>query len=132
LIWRFGELYISDDYSGAVYRLQYTGKQASESNKIEAFPVAERKVKSITKPISVDVEKAGYKLLDQNGCFNCHSLVDSDSGVPLSRAAAKFDDNSLSEFFESPTPPMPSYTFSPAEVSEIRSFLNDLVAEVVE
>lgn len=125
---KLGELYISDDFSGVVYRLQYTGKIKKESGAYDRVDNTVSVAQTSKKKITVDLNAPGYKLLQGNGCLACHSVDGSTQGLPLNSVAGKFDEASLSEFFKSPTPPMPSYELTRSEVNEILSFLESLAA----
>ncbi|MFP6655632.1 MAG: PQQ-dependent sugar dehydrogenase, partial [Myxococcota bacterium] len=113
-----GVLYLSDDYGGAIYRIAQSGRLMGQS----ATALKSRDAATLPNPLST-IEPAmrsalaerGEKLFAQHACGTCHLASTTASGVvakPLSRLAAKFTVNSLSQFFLAPQPPMPVFALS--------------------
>ncbi|MFC6978126.1 PQQ-dependent sugar dehydrogenase [Microbulbifer taiwanensis] len=113
-----GNIYISDDYVGAIYRV------ASE-NRRSARATAGKKprIQAPHKPLVIDsgASQRGEELYRRHGCARCHKAQ-----VPLRDLAKKYNLQSLADYFDTPTPPMPSYGFSGTQKRALAHYLMSL------
>lgn len=109
-----GYIYISDDYAGAVYRVSAGAPGAP--------PAAEKKprMQAPHKPVAIDSGAAqrGEELYRRHGCAQCH-----DSQLPLQKLAKKYTLQTLADYFDAPTPPMPDYGFSGTQKRALAHYL---------
>lgn len=126
-----GELFVSDDFTGAVYRITH-GSAAGRARAADASAPARAAAPAIRRdPLAAipaaDREAAlaaGARLWEQNDCASCH--VHGEKGAPpriLTDLSAKFDVTSLEKFLQAPQPPMPLYPFTDAERRELSVWL---------
>ena len=111
-----GNIYISDDYAGAVYRAQ-PGDADSASSAITADnrpPISAPK-----KPLAIDSSAArqGAQIYERRNCVRCHQQA------PLRDLSRKYSLKQLADYFDTPTPPMPNYGFSSSQKRALAHFL---------
>lgn len=121
-----GELFVSDDFTGVIYRVTYgeeksvgarpasAPEQAARPDPLAALPAAER---------SAAFER-GAKLWAENACATCH--VHGEKGAPphkLADLSARYDLVSLDRFLQAPQPPMPLYPFSESQRRDLSTWL---------
>jgi glucose/arabinose dehydrogenase len=115
-----GEIYVSDDYAGAVYRIVEGEQQpaasaaaraagpGAPSDPLAELPAAERAAASAR----------GAALYETHACFRCHEPERAEAGMvpkPLGELRSRYDPTSLAAFLAAPTPPMPLAPLSDAE-----------------
>jgi glucose/arabinose dehydrogenase len=107
-----GAVYISDDYTGRIYRMVWTGgastaavaesaAEAAPSAPLAGMPAAEREVRV----------SRGAALYEKYFCAQCHEGLRAKEGVivvPLQGLSARHGVEDLVAFLEAPTPPMPA------------------------
>lgn len=115
-----GKIYISDDYAGAIYRLSPSSVPSTPTilptrlaNKVEKKPPA----------IDSDAVREGKTLYQSHDCAHCHQQQ-----VPLKDLNKKYSLDSLANYFDSPTPPMPKYDFSDQQKMALAHYLLSLEA----
>jgi glucose/arabinose dehydrogenase len=102
-----GAFYISDDYTGYIYRVAYreafspAPSYAQAESKSAEFNEAEQLEKYSTDEIK-QLTQLGQETFKQFNCVNCHGKQNSLSGV-----SARYRLDKLADFFLAPTPPMP-------------------------
>ena len=126
-----GNIYISDDYSGAIYRVSYGAAQTVNVPTKQNVVAAAAGLKAGAKDaLNMDddaqdisdqqrsqlIDK-GMRLYQQYACRNCHST--EKGGVSKSRwsrtlialddLTLRYTTDELANFFLSPTPPMPVF-----------------------
>jgi glucose/arabinose dehydrogenase len=115
-----GALYVSDDFTGSIYRVQYgaaaplpggaSGTRASRAGQgAAADPLA---------GVSVDERRqaaaTGAELWQSSGCAACHVASQGASAPtyrPLGGLTTKYSIDALATFLRAPQPPMPAYPF---------------------
>ncbi|WP_101760576.1 PQQ-dependent sugar dehydrogenase [Oceanicoccus sp. KOV_DT_Chl] len=113
-----GDIYISDDYSGTVYRVALAG--AGTEPAALATPVAETVVAVDPQQMLARYSDAELAALRQQGqeiylqyrCANCHDPERATAMrtiKPLQGLAQRYTLDELADFFVTPTPPMPVY-----------------------
>jgi hypothetical protein len=109
-----GNIYISDDYAGAIYRIQ--------PGRGESRPLAKEKHPHTAphKPPAIDAgaAKQGATIYQRRGCAQCHS-----DQLQLKGLARKYTLQTLADYFDTPTPPMPNYGFSNAQKRALAHYL---------
>lgn len=124
-----GALYVSDDYTGSIYRIGY-GSAPS--------PLAKRQEDAPTAPpvdplaaLSIQEREAavarGKLLWERNSCASCH-VAAADSATqtivrPLKQLAGRYDVDSLARFLKTPQPPMPALPFSDDQRRDLAIYL---------
>ncbi len=113
-----GTIYLSDDYAGAIYRVvagDGPGITGARRGDAESDPLA---------VLSAERRRAaarrGAALSETHACARCHDPARAAEGVvavPLANLRTRYDIESLADFFEAPTPPMPVF---PLEADERR------------
>ena len=106
-----GTIYISDDYAGAIYRVQ-PGSGPSSAAVSPRFSAPK-------KPLAIDASAArqGEKLYQQRNCAQCHTPL------PLRDLTRKYTLKQLADVFDTPTPPMPNYQFSNSQKRALAHYL---------
>lgn len=119
-----GDIFITDDYSGRVYRVQRGPALPA------AAPRAELKAAESQGPRDTGLAnyspaqreaqlEKGRQLYQQYGCESCHS----EQMRPLVTLAERYSVKELSSFFNSPTPPMPNFGLSEVEREALAVYL---------
>ncbi|WP_323845452.1 DUF7133 domain-containing protein [Microbulbifer magnicolonia] len=116
-----GNIYISDDYAGAVYRVS-AGVARSAGAAAEGKP----RMQAPNKPLVIDSGAAlrGEELYRRHNCTQCHAAQ-----VPLRSLAKKYNLQTLANYFDTPTPPMPNYGFSGTQKRALAHYLMSLEVE---
>jgi mono/diheme cytochrome c family protein len=116
--------YVSDDYAGAIYRVCYQRLQSSNAHFFKESVSVEDSISPIVK---LDEVGRGREIFVRENCAVCHTF-DSDerSKLMLRDVAERYNDNTLEDFFETPTPPMPLLTLDKQESQALRSYILSL------
>ncbi len=122
-----GEIYISDDYSGTIYRVTSGEAEAALSVKDTAAkagdPLADLPLEARVAGIG-----AGKALYERFDCATCHEAERAEAGVvvfPLRDLAARHDLEGLTSFLAAPTPPMPAFPMTDSERRDLSIYLLD-------
>lgn len=120
-----GELFVSDDYTGSVYRVVYGAGAPSAGRKATA---RKRNRVSPLSTISDEERKSamaqGRSIWDANGCAACHVKLNGNTPArPLRDLAARYDLVSLQQFLRIPQPPMPAYPLTDIERRDLSIYL---------
>lgn len=116
-----GIIYISDDYTGSVYRLAYREEGASSG-----LPVAqsENSDPALRMEFSNEQIAKGAALYNDNGCITCHgTLGRGDGDVPLRNLAGKYDLAELTNVLVSPPSSMPPVSLPDAALTDLSAYL---------
>ncbi|MCK7596268.1 PQQ-dependent sugar dehydrogenase [Microbulbifer sp. CAU 1566] len=111
-----GNIYISDDYAGAIYRVQPGSGTLSDSD----APIPNRPpISAPKKPLAIDGNAArqGALIYERRDCAQCHQQL------PLKDLSRKYTLKQLADYFDTPTPPMPNYGFSNSQKRALAHFL---------
>lgn len=117
-------LYISDDYSGTIYRVCY-GEQQQAPATGSAEPLPDAGWDALTADEIAEGRHQGEALYALHACSNCHS-VDGEgnlSGRPLTQLRHRYTLASLRDYFLTPNPPMPQYELNPAQRRDLAIYL---------
>ncbi|MEW5250059.1 PQQ-dependent sugar dehydrogenase [Microbulbifer sp. 2201CG32-9] len=113
-----GNVYVSDDYAGAIYRVQRGAAQGGADT-----GSGRPRLRAPNKPVAIDSGAAarGRELYQQYNCDQCHAQQ-----VPLRDLSAKYTLQELGDYFDTPTPPMPNYGFSAPQKRALAHYLMSL------
>lgn len=115
-----GDLLLSDDYSGAIYRISTTVYQlANEEQRVE-----ETSNDTVALSLSAEQRSEAEAMWRQYGCAGCHAAPGKlNGGLPLVGLTERYTQESLANFFVTPTPPMPVFPLSAAEREVLAAWL---------
>ncbi len=127
---RDGSIYISDDYSGTIFRLRYNKQVgiAPPITKIQAKPFvdARQALAVYSEDEQLQLSTAGEKLYQQYRCGNCHDPARARpmrTIKPLENIAQRYTLNELADFFLTPTPPMPVFPLNDQQREALAVYL---------
>ncbi|WOX04565.1 PQQ-dependent sugar dehydrogenase [Microbulbifer pacificus] len=111
-----GNIYVSDDYAGAVYRIQ---PGAANSNAPRVPAGTRPPISAPKKPLAIDGDAArqGAQIFERRNCIRCHQQI------PLQNLSRKYTLKELADYFDTPTPPMPNYGFSNTQKRALAHYL---------
>lgn len=123
-----GAIYISDDFTGSIYRVAYGETTAARSNTRslagnKELPLANLSTASLAKGIS-----EGSQLYEHYACASCHDTKQGGNGiitVPLAGLAERYSLETMDALLATPTPPMPLFPLSAAERQALAIYLLD-------
>lgn len=118
-----GALYVSDDYTGSVYRVAYGEGQVGG---LAAPRVSERgdPLAGVSPEERSRAAAAGSKLWDEGDCARCHVRGEAGSQPRvLKDLRARFDLADLERFLATPQPPMPLYPFTKEQRRDVAIYL---------
>lgn len=120
-----GELFVSDDYTGSVYRVVYGEPGGSAEGHVPArLRNPERALATTTTAERVSAMPEGQALWQVYGCAACHGQGQGNRyGRPLIGLASRYDVASLERFLMVPQPPMPLYPLTDAERRSLAIYL---------
>ncbi|WP_444942862.1 PQQ-dependent sugar dehydrogenase [Microbulbifer sp. ZKSA006] len=111
-----GNIYISDDYAGAIYRV----RQGAPRQTILAARQAP--LQKITTAAAISTNAAtvqlGAQLYRAHDCAHCHQAQ-----FPLRNLSTKYTAQGLADYFDAPTPPMPNYNFTQVQKKALAHYL---------
>ena len=122
------DFYISDDYTGVVWRVAYGEGigSATEDVTTAAMVAKADPLASFTGEEIEALASAGAELYAQNACSTCHEASKAPAGVavtPLSNLTARYDLDALKALFETPPSPMPIVPLSDEEKRALGVYL---------
>lgn len=117
-------LYISDDYSGTIYRVCY-GQQQRPLVQAPSAPLPDAEWQALSAAAIEESRHQGEALYILHACSNCHQLngEGNPSGLPLTQLQHRFTLDSLRDYFLVPNPPMPQYDLSPQQRHDLAVYL---------
>ena len=133
-----GALYVSDDFTGTVYRVVYgaaapltsaasaaSGGAVAGRGDAAAAKVAGDPLAGVTDAERARATATGSALWAANDCARCHLPHEGaqETYRPLEGLAAKYGIDSLATFLRTPQPPMPAYPFSDEQRRELAIWL---------
>jgi len=116
-----GLIYISDDYTGSVYRLAFAEAGASSG-----LPGAQPEATDPMAGIEFTEEQIakGQVLYNENGCVTCHGTMGQEDGdVPLRNLAATYDLTALKSVLVSPPSSMPPVELPESALTDLSAYL---------
>ena len=130
-----GAIYISDDFNGSIYRVEYgehvvsatitPGQRPPRRAKNSGTPLEDQSALALAPGLAEKLAR-GKQLYQQYDCASCHDparAVDGLVFVPLTTLASRYSQLSLSEFLATPTPPMPAYPLTGEDRDALVVFL---------
>ncbi len=128
-----GAIYVSDDYSGAIFRIRVGA--AADSNVARNPSASPPTLGVVANPLAAlapneraSLVTRGEALFGTNACGSCHRANQAESGVivkPLEALAQRYDLESLIRFLLTPTPPMPVVDLPEADRRALAAYLLD-------
>jgi glucose/arabinose dehydrogenase len=120
-----GELFVSDDYTGSIYRVRYgTAQQGGAIAAAVPMRASGDPLANVGGSERVQAESRGAALWRANACGTCH--IEGEGNAPprvLSKLASRYDLASMEQFLLAPQPPMPRYSFTPKELRDLSIYL---------
>lgn len=119
-----GALYVSDDFTGVIYRIAY-GQPAHDA----AAPPARSPRLDAGARLSPEQLRAakerGAALWDANGCVSCHDARHAAPNAyrPLNALSSKYDIDMLTAYLRTPQPPMPVFPLSDEQRRDLAVYL---------
>lgn len=113
-----GNIFVSDDYAGAVYRVSPGDAQGSDATVLNR-----PRIQAPNKPLVIDSGAAerGAELYLRHNCGYCHA-----QHVVLKGLARRYTPQTLADYFDNPTPPMPNYGFNDTQKRALAHYLMSL------
>lgn len=120
-----GCLYVSDDYSGTIYRICYNMAQNTDITPASTESVRDAYWQALSSGERQELVQQGEVLYQHNGCTECHLVeTKNNDGVKvLQRLGERYTSESLANYFLTPNPPMPQYNLSKQERLALASYL---------
>lgn len=125
-----GAIYVSDDYTGSIYRIAYAEPQQQLSmTPPDKHPQPQNRREEPSERQRVSSEdgiRIGQSLYEKHACSSCHQdseVSGSATAKKLTGLSAKYDLRSLAAFLQTPTPPMPIFPLDEAEKEALASYL---------
>ena len=119
-----GALYVSDDYTGAIYRIGYGA--AARADAAPAPTAAARDPLAGLDAATVAAAAArGAALWEAHPCATCHVQAQAAANAyrPLQQLGARYDVDALATYLTAPQPPMPTYAFDDAQRRDLAVYL---------
>lgn len=118
-----GALYVSDDFTGAIYRIAYG--QTARGPATAAPAPARNPLASLTQEQIQAASAHGQALWDANACASCHDAGQAAPNAyrPLMALGSKYSIDSLVAYLRTPQPPMPVYPLSDDERRDLAVYL---------
>jgi glucose/arabinose dehydrogenase len=112
-----GGYFVSDDYARVIYRLSRDTELQS------ATATASAEIAAPAAPvIDAGLASAGEELYNNMPCADCHAAT-ALTPVRLSKLEERYSVAQLTEYFVTPTPPMPRYELSLEQRSQLAHYL---------
>lgn len=120
-----GALYVSDDFTGTVYRVAY-GEENRAPLVLSSAPVdGSNPLADVDSADLAEAKTTGAGLWAEAGCASCHGPERSEGQRPLSKLASRYTVESLMRFLAAPQPPMPLYPLDADQRRELAIYLLD-------
>ncbi len=119
-----GALYVSDDYTGAIYRIAY-GAPARAGGAPPTPTPAGDPLAGLAPAARAAASARGAALWNAHDCRTCH-VAGQAAGTayrPLAHLAARYTIDSLAAFLRTPQSPMPVYPFDDQQRRDLAVYL---------
>lgn len=118
-----GSVFVSDDYSGTIYRVHRGTPSAAAAGAPRPVPAPSRvargtRLEDLDPTARRALEVDGEALFARHACGSCHLSAEAAPGVvvhPLTDLSARYGVDQLTRFLETPTPPMPVFPLAEDE-----------------
>jgi glucose/arabinose dehydrogenase len=119
-----GALYVSDDFTGAIYRIAYGAAATSAAMPTARAPERDPLANLSAAEIRAASER-GAALWKDNGCASCHVAEQAAPNAyrPLMAIASKYTIDSLIAYLHTPTPPMPAFPLTEEQRRDLAVYL---------
>lgn len=117
-------LYISDDYSGTIYRVCY-GQPQQPLAQPRATPLPDTEWQRLSAAEIEESQHQGEALYALHACSTCHQLNGdgNPSGQALQQLHQRYTLARLRDYFLTPNPPMPQYELTPRQRHDLAVYL---------
>jgi len=117
-----GAIYVSDDYSGSVYRVSYgeAGRDLVVADEVSADLPAEAPVWASGEGVA-EKRAAGQALFEQNNCRSCH--LPGSGKMALEQLEERLSFADVERVLTEPRPPMPRFSLSETERQALAIYL---------
>lgn len=117
-------LYVSDDYSGTIYRVCYGQAQDAMADTRPA-PLRDPEWQALSAADIDESNKQGEALYALHACSNCHLIngAGNPGGKALEQLNTRYTLDTLRQYFLVPNPPMPQYDLSPRQRHDLAVYL---------
>jgi len=126
-----GALYVSDDYTGQIYRVSYGWTPSGDAPAAASGAAAPRATAKADPLASLGATertaaaRTGAELWEKNDCATCHGPDRAKGQRPLGDLTQRYSIDSLMRFLSAPRPPMPLYPFDEKQKRELSIYLLD-------
>jgi glucose/arabinose dehydrogenase len=124
-----GAFYISDDYSGSIWRVAY-GESGSGNIQLGVATPGDP-LAGINASDRSGLVAEGAALYETHRCATCHDATQAAPGVAVKTLATldqRFDIAKLEALFNTPPPPMPIFSLSAEDKRALSVYLLDMTA----
>lgn len=119
-----GALYVSDDFTGSIYRVAYGAAPTAAADAAPGDAPAADPLAGLSKEELERATERGRALWDMNSCVECHGPgASGPNHRELTGLRSKYTIASLASFLYAPQPPMPAYPLSEAERLDLAVYL---------
>jgi len=123
-----GAFYVSDDYAGAIYRIEQGESRRStvEPSRASTGKVSETADNPFSEPQKAQSVSRGLALYESLSCYGCHEATRAVPGtlpVLLGERLRDREVQDLVEFLAAPTPPMPAYDLEERQRKDLAIYL---------
>lgn len=115
-----GAIYVSDDFSGTIYKLTYGGEQVDVSLPVVFIPESEREV------FPDELIAEGKAIYDELGCAGCHEPdepIPDNTAPELKDLAERYTAEDIAKLLDAPRGPMPRFELDEADKRALAAFL---------
>jgi glucose/arabinose dehydrogenase len=121
-----GAIYVSDDYTGTVYRVAHGAGPSTTTAPSAEAPAREDPLAGIPPAVLEQRVRRGRALYERYFCAQCHEGIRAEEGVivvPLQQLGSRYGLDDLVAFLEAPTPPMPALDMADEERRDLAVYL---------
>lgn len=121
-----GSVYVSDDYAGTIYRVEWKARRPGEHAPATVTTPAGTPGAAKAAAVSKDALARGRALWARYGCAACHDPKAAQPGMvtkPLVGLSKRYDATALALYLRTPPPPMPAFDLSDTERADLAAFL---------
>lgn len=112
---RDGSLFVSDDYTGSVFRVAYGETPRQGVAPVSRLAPTGDPLAALARPEREAAVERGARLWRDHECAKCHGPGTDTNVRPLNDLARKYDIDGLARYLMVPQPPMPVFPLSEAE-----------------
>jgi len=119
-----GALYVSDDFTGSIYRIAYGAAASANAAPAATKPSGDPLAGLDAAAIQAASARAAT-LWGASGCGGCHIKEQADAAAyhPLDNLKSRYTIDTLASFLKSPQPPMPIFPFSDEQRRDLAIYL---------